>query len=91
VVDHAAMTSQIGSGALPVESLPSHGLVVRPSERKRAGRLLQQLEAALRALPRPVIARIHADAMWLDLRCLEADQQSLFAEQLPLLASQIPS
>lgn len=91
VVETAAMASQIGSGALPVESLPSHGLRIHPASGRQAGRQLMQLEAALRALPRPVIARIHADAMWLDLRCLEADQQPLFAEQLPLLASHISS
>ncbi|MEJ5028565.1 L-seryl-tRNA(Sec) selenium transferase [Comamonas sp. MYb69] len=86
LVEHAAMTSQIGSGALPVESLPSHGLVVRPHERKRAGRLLQQLEAALRQLPRPVIGRLRDDALWLDLRCLEAADQAAFAANLQQLA-----
>ena len=91
VVETAAMASQIGSGALPVESLPSHGLRIHPASHRQAGRQLLQLEAALRALPRPVIGRIRADALWLDLRCLEADQQPLFAEQLPLLASHLPS
>jgi len=91
VVETAAMSSQIGSGALPVESLPSHGLRVHPASGRQAGRQLMQLEAALRALPRPVIGRIQANALWLDLRCLEAHQQPLFAEQLALLAPHFPS
>lgn len=91
VVETAAMSSQIGSGALPVESLPSHGLRIHPASGRQAGRQLMQLEAALRALPRPVIGRIQADALWLDLRCLEADQQPLFAEQLPVLATHLPA
>ena len=85
-VQPAAMTSQIGSGALPVESLPSHGLVIRPVDRSRAGRQLQQLEAALRQLPRPVIGRVRDDALWLDLRCLEATEQPQFAENMQKLA-----
>ncbi|MFC7208073.1 L-seryl-tRNA(Sec) selenium transferase [Comamonas endophytica] len=89
VVETAAMASQIGSGALPVESLPSHGLRIHPASGRQAGRQLLQLEAALRALPRPVIGRVQADALWLDLRCLEAPQQALFAAQLPLLAANI--
>ena len=86
VVEPAAMSSQIGSGALPVESLPSHGLTIRPAERKHAGRLLQQLEAALRQLPRPVIGRLRDDALWLDLRCLEAQHQAMFVDNLQKLA-----
>src|SRR5690606_31934207 len=55
-VTHGPMTSQIGSGALPVEQLPSHGLIVRPVKGRRTS--VRRLEAALRALPRPVIGRI---------------------------------
>ena len=80
VVEPAAMTSQIGSGALPVESLPSHGLTIRPTDRKHTGRRLQQLEQALRQLPRPVIGRLKDDALWLDLRCLEVADQPAFVE-----------
>ncbi|MFE1570785.1 L-seryl-tRNA(Sec) selenium transferase [Comamonas odontotermitis] len=80
VVEPAAMSSQIGSGALPVESLPSHGLVIRSADPRRAGQLLQQLEAALRRLPRPVIGRLRQDALWLDLRCLEATDQAAFID-----------
>jgi L-seryl-tRNA(Ser) seleniumtransferase len=78
----APMTSQIGSGALPVETLPSHGLRVRAIGRRGN---LQKLESRLRALPRPVIARRADKALWLDLRCLEPDQEEEFLQQLSLL------
>ena len=81
----APMSSQIGSGALPVESLPSHGLRIAPVQSQHAGRQLQCLETALRQLPRPVIGRIQADALWLDLRCLEAPDQPAFVQQLEKL------
>ncbi|HEY0634232.1 MAG TPA: L-seryl-tRNA(Sec) selenium transferase [Gammaproteobacteria bacterium] len=64
--------SQIGSGALPVERLPSLALALRPPVRgKGAGRALQRLEVAFRALPIPVIGRIEAGTLHFDLRCLE--------------------
>ncbi|WP_186103298.1 L-seryl-tRNA(Sec) selenium transferase [Burkholderia gladioli] len=74
------MFSQIGSGALPVDVLPSHGLVVRVASGKRGGRALGQLETRLRGWTRPVVGRIADDALRLDLRCLEA------AEEAELLA-----
>jgi L-seryl-tRNA(Ser) seleniumtransferase len=78
-VSDAAMSSQIGSGALPVDRLPSHGLVIRPAAGKRGG--LDRLEALLRALPRPVIGRITDKTLWLDLRCLEpADEPEFIAQ-----------
>ena len=75
------MFSQIGSGALPVEQLPSYGLVVRHATGKRNGRALMKLEKALRDLPRPVIGRIADDALRLDLRCLEAVDEAAFLAQ----------
>ena len=86
VVESAAMNSQIGSGALPVENLPSFGLKIYPASGKQAGRQLTQLEARFRALPLPVIGRLHDDAFWLDLRCLESAAQAQFIEQLQQLA-----
>ncbi len=83
----APLFSQIGSGALPVDTLPSYGLAIAPAQPKRAGRALARLEAALRALPRPVIGHIASDALWLDLRCLEVLDQPAFTQQLPLLAN----
>jgi len=76
----SAMSSQIGSGALPVDQLPSYGLAIRAIKSKRGS--LDRLEAALRALPRSVIARIADKTLWLDLRCLEASEEAQFAQQL---------
>lgn len=72
-------TSQIGSGALPLETLPSAGIAVAPEGRKGAGRRLEALAASLRALPIPVIGRIKDGAMVLDLRCLD-DETELVAQ-----------
>jgi L-seryl-tRNA(Ser) seleniumtransferase len=75
-----SMASQIGSGALPVDLLPSHGLVVRPALPRGGG--LVRLESALRALPRPVLGRLVDKALWLDLRCLDEADEAAFAGQL---------
>lgn len=73
--------SQIGSGALPVDLLPSAALAVAPDLGKRgAGRALKRLATAFRQLPQPVIGRIQNDAFSLDLRCLE--DETAFADQL---------
>lgn len=58
--------SQIGSGALPLDTLPSFGLCLCTPR----GRDLERLAAALRALPRPVVGRVRDGALVLDLRCL---------------------
>ena len=80
--DITAVFSQIGSGALPVDRLPSHALRLSPPGPKRSGgRALAQLASRLRALPVPVIGRIADGALLLDLRCLEdeAGFAALFA------------
>ncbi|MGO3356007.1 MAG: L-seryl-tRNA(Sec) selenium transferase [Oceanisphaera sp.] len=68
------MYSQIGSGAMPVESLPSFGLVIRYLGQAKAGRQIMQLERTLRTQPLPIIGRIHKDALYLDCRCLSEQQ-----------------
>ena len=65
--------SQIGSGSLPLETIPSAGLALRPAGRKVRGSALTELSAVFRALPIPVIGRIADQAFVLDLRCLEDD------------------
>ena len=77
--------SQIGSGALPVDRLPSAGLRCIPAAVAKRGRSskLQALAAALRTLPVPVIGRVHDGALTLDLRCL--DDEAGFVAQLDRL------
>ncbi len=70
--------SQIGSGALPLETLPSAGLALRPIKPK-SGRALEALTARLRRAPIPILGRIEDGALILDLRCLEAPEELLTA------------
>ncbi len=72
--------SQIGSGALPTETIASIGIAIEPREVKAAGRRLDALSAAFRRLPIPVIGRIEKGALLLDLRCL--DDEARFAGAL---------
>jgi L-seryl-tRNA(Ser) seleniumtransferase len=83
------LMGQIGSGSLPVERLPSAGLAVAPVQKKGAGRALDDLSSALRALPLPVIGRIADDRLLLDLRCLE--DSAPFVAQLPALRTALGS
>ena len=85
-VDVVPCHSQIGSGALPVDRLPSAGLRCAPASGAKRGRSsrLQALAAALRTLPTPVIGRVHDGALTLDLRCLDAE--AAFVAQLDRLA-----
>ena len=79
-----ACASQIGSGALPMETVPSAGLAIKPRAAKRSGRLLAALSMALRRLPVPVVGRIEDQALILDLRCL--DDEAAFTANLATLA-----
>lgn len=75
-----ALKSQIGSGSLPVDRLPSAGLAIRPAGKKSG--ILNRIEAALRGLPHPVIGRIENGALLLDLRCLAESEEAGFSAQL---------
>lgn len=67
--------SQIGSGSLPVDRLPSAALTFTP--RNGRGSSLDALSARWRTLPTPVIGRIYDGRLWLDLRCLEDEKRFL--------------
>lgn len=79
-VEKVPCRSQIGSGALPLESMPSAGLALKP---KGGGRALEELSASFRQLPWPVIGRVAEGALIFDLRCLE--DEALFRENLSSL------
>ena len=67
---------QIGSGALPVDLLPSFAIAVRAKG-------LDRLAADFRRLPIPVIGRISEGTLYFDLRTL--DDEAAFAAQLDKL------
>lgn len=76
--------SQIGSGSLPVESLPSFCIAIsKPENEKHTGSYLNHIASAFAKLPMPVIGRIKDDALCLDVRCLEDEEY--FLKQLEFL------
>lgn len=78
------LSSQIGSGSLPIDLLPSAGLAIRPLiHEKRQGGALNRLADVFRRLPIPVIGRIGEGRFILDLRCLE--DEAVFVAQLAQL------
>jgi L-seryl-tRNA(Ser) seleniumtransferase len=76
-VDVIDCRSQIGSGALPVETLPSAGLALVPTART-SGAAPDELARRLRGLAVPVIGTVRDGAVRLDMRCL-ADEAALAA------------
>ncbi|MBN9088272.1 MAG: L-seryl-tRNA(Sec) selenium transferase [Reyranella sp.] len=76
---------QIGSGALPVDLLPSFALSVK-AQGKGGG--LDKLAEAFRRLPIPVIGRIQDETLLFDLRTL--DDEAAFAAQLTSTLTLLP-
>ncbi|MEQ1407456.1 L-seryl-tRNA(Sec) selenium transferase [Neorhizobium sp. Rsf11] len=68
-VEVCRCASQIGSGALPVDTIPSAGLRITAS----SGSALEALAASFRSLSRPILGRLRDGALILDLRCLSDD------------------
>ncbi len=86
-VDVIDCDSQIGSGALPKQTIASAGLAIRPVASRGAGSVLNRIAKAFRDLPVPVIGRVHDGALVLDFRCL--DDEAAFAAQLSKLPQRI--
>jgi L-seryl-tRNA(Ser) seleniumtransferase len=82
-VDVVSLNSQIGSGSLPVDRLPSAGFAIRPQGRKSG--ILNQIEVMLREMQRPVIGRIDNGALLLDIRCLAPAEEMDFIDQFQTL------
>ena len=76
-VASAPMHSQIGSGAMPIDSLPSYGLIVHYLGSAKASRAIMELEQWLRTQATPIIGRLHKNALYLDCRCLTSEQAHL--------------
>jgi L-seryl-tRNA(Ser) seleniumtransferase len=81
VVSTMPVCSQIGSGSLPGEEIPSIGLAMAAAS--GSGQALQRLAGRWRGLPIPVIGRIADNALLFDLRCLE--DEAAFVSQFALL------
>ena len=74
--------SQVGSGSLPIDVIPSMALVCTFAQ-KKSGSALKALTARLRQLPIPIIGRVTDNSLILDLRCLE--EEGDFVDQLQRL------
>ena len=76
--------SQVGSGSMPIDRLPSVAIVIRP-QGKVSGRVIERLQDRMRALPMPIIGRIAEGALWLDMRCLMPRDEAAFVANLAAL------
>lgn len=68
--------SQVGSGSLPIDVIPSMALVCTYAQ-KKSGSALKALTARLRQLSVPIIGRVSDNSLVLDLRCLEDENDFL--------------
>lgn len=67
----------MGAGSLPVQSLPSRGVALKPKTLS-----LQQAETAMRSLPVPIIGYITEDTIVLDMRTLLPGDEELLLDGL---------
>ncbi len=83
-----AVKSQIGSGSLPVERLPSVALAIAALDRANEKKVVR-LERLLRGSDTAVIGRISEKTLLLDLRCLTDDKVSVLRETMLAAAQRL--
>lgn len=62
--------SQIGSGSLPLDLLPSKSISISSKAKRQSDQHLQEIAGMFRALPIPVIGRLNDGKLLFDLRTL---------------------
>ena len=76
--------SQIGSGALPLDTLASVAIKLTPIAMKgNRDEALLAISSAVRSLPLPIIGRVNDGSLFFDLRCLQDEET--FVRQLKSL------
>jgi L-seryl-tRNA(Ser) seleniumtransferase len=80
-IDAQPVKSQIGSGSLPVERLPSVALAISAVNRTHEKKVVR-LERILRGSDIAVIGRLSEKTLLLDLRCLTEDKESTLRETI---------
>jgi len=74
--------SRIGGGALPLQDLPTRLLCLRPKKFSA-----QDMEAWLRSYDPPIIVRIEADQVLLDVRTIQENELETVSQSLKALAA----
>ena len=83
-----SVKSQIGSGSLPVERLPSVALAIE-STNKAGEKKVVRLERLLRASATAVIGRLSDKTLLLDLRCLTPEKEQVLVEHMLAAAANL--
>jgi L-seryl-tRNA(Ser) seleniumtransferase len=83
-----AVKSQIGSGSLPVERLPSVALAISAVDRVHEKRVVR-LERLLRGSEIAVIGRLSDKTLLLDLRCLTEDKVTVLRDTMLAAAQRL--
>lgn len=84
------VSSQIGSGSLPVERLPSTALAIEGVD-KAGEKHVVRLERLLRSADTPVIGRFQDKALIFDLRCLQVHKETQLINTFLTAVSKLPN